>query len=99
MFVILIIFFIGCIVISGILFLVGFWSKDEIFGQVFNSYLLFWVVGFLIVGMMVFYMFCFYFFIFEGEFCGNDIVMQVQLFIVVGKDFFEYYVYGGVVLF
>ena len=39
-------FFIGCIAISGIP-LAGFWSKDEILGQAFNSYPLLWAVGFL----------------------------------------------------
>jgi NAD(P)H-quinone oxidoreductase subunit 5 len=31
-------FLIGCVAISGIPPLAGFWSKDEILGQAFNSY-------------------------------------------------------------
>ena len=40
-------FLIGCVAISGIPPLAGFWSKDEILGQAFNSYPLLWLVGFL----------------------------------------------------
>ena len=38
-------FLIGCIAISGIL-LAGFWSKDEILGQAFQTFPPLWVVGF-----------------------------------------------------
>ena len=78
-------FFIGCIAISGIPPLAGFWSKDEILGQAFNSYPLLWVVGFLTAGMTAFYMFRLYFLTFEGEFRGNDTAMQHQLMTAAGK--------------
>ena len=59
-------FFIGCVAIGGIPPLAGFWSKDEILGQAFNTYPLLWAVGFLTAGMTA-YMFRLYF-TFEGEF-------------------------------
>ena len=62
---------IGCIAISGIPPLAGFWSKDEILGQAFNSYPVLWLVGFLTAGMTAFYMFRLYFLTFEGEFRGE----------------------------
>jgi NAD(P)H-quinone oxidoreductase subunit 5 len=68
-------FFIGCIAISGIPPLAGFWSKDEILGQAFNSFPVLWLVGFLTAGMTAFYMFRLYFLTFEGEFRGNDTAM------------------------
>ena len=88
-------FFIGCIAISGIPPLAGFWSKDEILGQAFNSYPLLWVVGFLTAGMTAFYMFRLYFLTFEGEFRGNDTAMQAQLLTAAGKDPSEHHAHGG----
>lgn len=72
MFIMVICFLIGILVICGIFFFVGFWFKDEIFGFVFQVNFLFWFVGWVIVGMIVFYMFWMYFMIFEGGFWGND---------------------------
>ncbi|MGR3540449.1 MAG: NADH-quinone oxidoreductase subunit L, partial [Hasllibacter sp.] len=88
-------FFIGCIAISGIPPLAGFWSKDEILGQAFNSYPMLWVVGFLTAGMTAFYMFRLYFLTFEGEFRGNDTAMQAQLLTAAGKDPSEHHAHGG----
>jgi NAD(P)H-quinone oxidoreductase subunit 5 len=78
-------FFIGCLAISGIPPLAGFWSKDEILGQAFGSFPLLWVAGFLTAGMTAFYMFRLYFLTFEGEFRGNDSALQAQLLAAAGK--------------
>ena len=72
-------FFIGCIAISGIPPLAGFWSKDEILGQAFNTFPLLWFVGFLTAGMTAFYMFRLYFLTFEGTFRGEDKELQQKL--------------------
>ena len=78
-------FLIGCIAISGIPPLAGFWSKDEILGQAFGTFPLLWVVGFLTAGMTAFYMFRLYFLTFEGEFRGHDAELQHQLLNAAGK--------------
>ena len=78
-------FLIGCIAISGIPPLAGFWSKDEILGQAFGTFPILWVVGFLTAGMTAFYMFRLYFLTFEGDFRGNDQAMQAQLMVAAGK--------------
>ena len=78
-------FLIGCIAISGIPPLAGFWSKDEILGQAFGTFPILWVVGFLTAGMTAFYMFRLYFLTFEGDFRGNDEAMQAQLMAAAGK--------------
>ena len=72
-------FLIGCIAISGIPPLAGFWSKDEILGQAFTTFPLLWVVGFLTAGMTAFYMFRLYFLTFEGPFRGDDKNLQTKL--------------------
>ncbi len=72
-------FLIGCIAISGIPPLAGFWSKDEILGQAFNTFPFLWIVGFLTAGMTAFYMFRLYFLTFEGEFRGENKELQAQL--------------------
>ena len=78
-------FFIGCIAISGIPPLAGFWSKDEILGQAFNTFPFLWLIGFLTAGMTAFYMFRLYFLTFEGEFRGNNKEMQLELLTAAGK--------------
>jgi NAD(P)H-quinone oxidoreductase subunit 5 len=78
-------FFIGCVAISGIPPLAGFWSKDEILGQAFGSFPLLWAVGFFTAGMTAFYMFRLYFLTFEGEFRGTDSAVQQQLLAAAGK--------------
>ena len=40
-------FLIGCVAIAGIPPLAGFWSKDEILGQAFNTFPLLWAAGFI----------------------------------------------------
>ncbi|MBD2548202.1 NAD(P)H-quinone oxidoreductase subunit 5 [Microcystis elabens FACHB-917] len=72
-------FLIGCVAISGIPPLAGFWSKDEILGQAFNSFPLLWSMGFLTAGMTAFYMFRLYFLTFEGSFRGQDAGIRAQL--------------------
>ena len=72
-------FLIGCIAISGIPPLAGFWSKDEILGNAFISFPVFWLVGFLTAGMTAFYMFRLYFLTFEGDFRGENKDLQKQL--------------------
>jgi len=74
-------FLIGCVAISGIPPLAGFWSKDEILGNAFISFPAFWFVGFLTAGMTAFYMFRLYFLTFEGDFRGENKELQKQLLI------------------
>lgn len=78
-------FLIGCVAISGIPPLAGFWSKDEILGVAFASFPLLWVVGFLTAGMTAFYMFRLYFLTFEGSFRGHDTALKQQLLAAAGK--------------
>ncbi len=78
-------FFIGCIAISGIPPLAGFWSKDEILGVAFGQFPILWVAGFFTAGMTAFYMFRLYFLTFEGEFRGGDRAMAAQLLTAAGK--------------
>jgi NAD(P)H-quinone oxidoreductase subunit 5 len=79
-------FFIGCLAISGIPPLAGFWSKDEILGQAFGSFPVLWAAGFITAGMTAFYMFRLYFLTFEGSFRGNDKAMKAQLMAAAGKS-------------
>ncbi len=72
-------FLIGCVAISGIPPLAGFWSKDEILGNAFISFPPFWFVGFLTAGMTAFYMFRLYFLTFEGDFRGENKELQKEL--------------------
>ena len=88
-------FLIGCVAISGIPPLAGFWSKDEILGQAFNSFPLLWLVGFITAGMTAFYMFRLYFLTIEGEFRGNDKSVQTQLLLSAGKNPDEHHAHGG----
>ena len=78
-------FLIGCVAISGIPPLAGFWSKDEILGQAFNAFPLLWGVGFLTAGMTAFYMFRLYFLTFEGPFRGGDLALRASLLAAAGK--------------
>ncbi len=82
-------FLIGCIAISGIPPLAGFWSKDEILGKAFTTFPLLWGVGFLTAGMTAFYMFRLYFLTFEGTFRGEDKELQNQLLALAGKEIDE----------
>ena len=77
-------FLIGCIAISGIPPLAGFWSKDEILGNAFVSFPAFWFVGFMTAGMTAFYMFRLYFLTFEGDFRGNDEQLKSTLIAAAG---------------
>ena len=82
-------FFIGCVAISGIPPLAGFWSKDEILGNAFISYPAFWFIGFITAGMTAFYMFRLYFLTFEGEFRGNDEELRLSLSNAAGLNLDE----------
>ena len=77
-------FLIGCIAISGIPPLAGFWSKDEILGNAFISFPAFWFIGFMTAGMTAFYMFRLYFLTFEGNFRGNDEQLKADLIEAAG---------------
>jgi len=79
-------FFIGCVAISGIPPLAGFWSKDEILGVAFGQFPLLWVAGFATAGLTAFYMFRLYFLTFEGDFRGGDKAMAAQLMAAAGKS-------------
>ncbi len=74
-------FLIGCVAISGIPPLAGFWSKDEILGNAFISFPAFWFVGLITAGMTAFYMFRLYFLTFEGDFKGENKELQKELLI------------------
>ncbi|MFW6732469.1 MAG: NAD(P)H-quinone oxidoreductase subunit 5 [Synechococcus sp.] len=78
-------FFIGCVAISGLPPLAGFWSKDEILGEAFQAYPLLWLVGWLTAGMTAFYMFRLYFLTFEGPFRGHDTALQTRLLQAAGR--------------
>lgn len=78
-------FFIGCVAISGIPPLAGFWSKDEILGVAFGHFPLLWAAGFATAGLTAFYMFRLYFLTFEGSFRGTDKAVQAQLLAAAGK--------------
>jgi len=78
-------FLIGCIAIAGIPPLAGFWSKDEILGQAFNTYPVLWAAGLITAGLTAFYMFRLYFLTFEGEFRGNNKALQSSLLVAAGK--------------
>jgi NAD(P)H-quinone oxidoreductase subunit 5 len=78
-------FLIGCIAIAGIPPLAGFWSKDEILGQAFNTFPLLWAAGLITAGLTAFYMFRLYFLTFEGEFRGNDQALRRSLLTAAGK--------------
>ncbi len=82
-------FLIGCVAISGIPPLAGFWSKDEILGNAFISFPAFWFVGFLTAGMTAFYMFRLYFLTFEGDFRGEDKELQKELLLASKIDIEE----------
>jgi len=77
-------FFIGCLAISGIPPLAGFWSKDEILGHALATSQLLWGVGWLTAGLTAFYMFRLYFLTFEGSFRGHDGDMQAWLLAAAG---------------
>ena len=79
-------FLVGCVAISGIPPLAGFWSKDEILGEAFNSFPILWAVGFMTAGMTAFYMFRLYFLTFEGEFRGENKELQMNLLASAGKE-------------
>jgi len=74
-------FLIGCVAISGIPPLAGFWSKDEILGNAFISFPAFWFIGLITAGMTAFYMFRLYFLTFEGDFRGENKELQKELLI------------------
>ncbi len=78
-------FLIGCLAISGIPPLAGFWSKDEILGEALASSQLLWFVGWLTAGLTAFYMFRLYFLTFEGDFRGHDMALQNQLLTAAGN--------------
>jgi NADH-quinone oxidoreductase subunit L len=65
---------VGCIAISGIPFLAGFFSKDEILWSAFKigGYgRIVWTVGFVAAAMTAFYMFRLYHMTFSGAFRGG----------------------------
>tara|TARA_Y100001970_G_C14254283_1_gene874063 strand:- start:2258 stop:4261 length:2004 start_codon:yes stop_codon:yes gene_type:complete len=82
-------FLIGCIAISGIPPLAGFWSKDEILANAYISFPLFWLIGFITAGMTAFYMFRLYFLTFEGSFRGNDEKIKSELINIAGLEIDE----------
>ncbi len=82
-------FLIGCLAISGIPPLAGFWSKDEILGNAFISFPAFWFIGFVTAGMTAFYMFRLYFLTFEGNFRGDNKDLQNELLLAANINLDE----------
>ncbi len=65
-------FLIGCLAISGIPGLSGFFSKDEILAHAFAKNPMFYAFGILAAMMTAFYMFRLYFLTFTGSFRGTE---------------------------
>ncbi len=65
-------FLIGCLAISGVPGLSGFFSKDEILANAFGYSPVLWVFGVLAAMMTAFYMFRLYFLTFSGSFRGTE---------------------------
>src|SRR5919198_565674 len=64
---------IGCLAISGIPPLTGFFSKDDILGRVLaagNWHVVLWVLGVIAAGMTAFYMFRLFYLTFHGTYNG-----------------------------
>ncbi len=71
---------IGCLAISGIPPLSGFFSKDEILGRVLaagNWYIILWILGVITAGMTAFYMFRLFFLTFHGRYNGPPDVYEL----------------------
>ena len=64
-------FLIGCIAISGIAPLSGFFSKDEILAHAFAQQPMLWVLGIVGACLTAFYMFRLFFVTFHGKFRGT----------------------------
>lgn len=65
-------FLIGCLAISGIPGLSGFFSKDEILAGVFAHSTVLYALGIIAAMMTAFYMFRLYFLTFNGSFRGTE---------------------------
>jgi NADH-quinone oxidoreductase subunit L len=65
-------FLIGCLAISGIPGLSGFFSKDEILANVFTHNMVMYVLALGAAMMTAFYMFRLYFLTFNGSFRGTE---------------------------
>ena len=64
---------VGCLAISGIPPLAGFFSKDEILGRVLaagNWHVVLWIIGVIAAGMTAFYMFRLFYLTFHGRYSG-----------------------------
>jgi NADH-quinone oxidoreductase subunit L len=64
---------VGCLAISGIPPLAGFFSKDDILGRVLaagNWHIVLWVLGVIAAGMTAFYMFRLFYLTFHGTYNG-----------------------------
>ncbi|GAA4464937.1 NADH-quinone oxidoreductase subunit L [Nemorincola caseinilytica] len=65
-------FLIGCLAISGIPGLSGFFSKDEILANVFGHSAVLYIFAVMAAMMTAFYMFRLYFYTFGGKFRGTE---------------------------
>lgn len=65
-------FLIGCLAISGIPGLSGFFSKDAILADAYAHSPVLWILGVVAAMMTAFYMFRLYFLTFNGSFRGTD---------------------------
>src|SRR5918912_744397 len=64
---------VGCLAISGIPPLAGFFSKDDILGRVLavgNWHIVLWAIGVIAAGMTAFYMFRLFYLTFHGRYNG-----------------------------
>ena len=66
--------FIATLAISGVPFLAGFFSKDEILANAFHYSPLIWIVGAITAGLTAFYMFRLYFMTFHGTYRAEHVV-------------------------
>lgn len=64
-------FLIGCLAISGVPGLSGFFSKDQILSSTFEVNKIMYVIGLLTALMTAFYMFRLYYMTFQGKFRGT----------------------------
>lgn len=98
-------FLIACLTISGMPFLSGFFSKDEILVAAFNNNIALFGIAFLVAGLTAFYMFRLYFNIFWGEERDyhhtpheSPLVMTIPLMILAFASIFSGYLPFGTLI-
>jgi NADH-quinone oxidoreductase subunit L len=91
-------FLIACLTISGVPFLSGFFSKDEILTAAFEHNKFLWAIEYLVAGITAFYMFRLYFNIFWGKETHyhhkpheSSLVMTIPLMVLAFGSIFSGY--------